>query len=139
MKKLFLFLIVAILATSCNINEIILLEVRDEKNKQYPLVAAEGMTMENVIYEIGDEYFIFNISIDETKHPMWAIKACGEELAQDLKATIESTEDNSFIDALIDAEVAVVFQYLGSTSGEGISVTYYPATQEYTVNNSLGY
>lgn len=125
-----MFLSVVFIATACYRNESILLVAQKTVNSQCPKVIDKITTLKNVQYNINDRFFVYNYTIDETKCPMSEIKKKLDILANNVKSMLDTPENRAFLEACINAEVLVLFQYSGSESSEMCWITYYPKIKE---------
>ena len=133
MKKVLFLLTIAILAVSCNRSEAVLFASKTQVNAQCPMVVDEITTLKNVVYDIGDPFFIYNYTINETICPMSAVKDQIETLAENVRTTIDAPANQVFLAACANANVMILYQYSGSESGEMCWITYDPNNKTTTV------
>lgn len=133
MKKVLFLLTIAILAVSCNRSEAVLFASKTQVNAQCPMVVDEITTLKNVVYDIGEPFFIYNYTINETICPMSAVKDQIETLAENVKSTIDVPANQVFLAACANANVKILYQYSGSESGEMCWITYDPNNKTTTV------
>lgn len=130
MKKVLLLLVVAIAAISCNRSESVLYATRVQIENQCPMVVDEITTLKNVSYNINDQFFIYNYTIDESKCPMSVIKDQIDQIAENIKSTISNPLNKEFLEACINANVSIMYKYNGNESGETCLIIYYPKSKE---------
>lgn len=133
MKKVLLLLAIAIFAVSCNQGETVLFVSKTQTNAQCPMVVDEIATLKNVVYDIGDSFFIYNYTINETICSMSAVKNQIETLAENIKSSVDVPANQVFLAACVKANVKVLYQYSGSESGEMCWITYDPNNKTTTV------
>ena len=128
MKKLLVFLAVAIAAVSCNKSESILVTSRIGANAQCPMVVDYLTTLTSVEYDAGDPNFVYNYTIDESQCPISVIKTQADTIADNIAAAIRTVPDSKIIlDACVDANVVILYKYKGSESGDGFRIYYDPS------------
>lgn len=116
MKKVLLLLTIVIFAVSCNRSEVVLFASKTQLNAQCPMVVDETTTLKNVVYDIGEPFFIYNYTINETICPMSAVKDQIETLAESIKSAIDVPANQAFLAACANANVQILYQYSGSES-----------------------
>lgn len=140
MRKLLLsFAVVLITGISCSQGEALLLAAKMQANAQCPMMVDEFTTLENVKYEMGDSFFVYNYSIDETKCPMAVIEAQSEVLAESIKNSLESKMGDLSVQSLlktcIKENVKILYQYSGSESGTTCRIIYSPKDKTMTIQH----
>ena len=121
MKKLFLILAVVFAAIACNRSESVLLESRENLNKQCPKQIDKITTLTSVDYEKGDLYFVYNYTVDS--------RIDTDKIVKDIVSEFDNNVDSkkmAFREACVKSNVLILYRYKCTKNGEDFGVQYDP-------------
>lgn len=134
MKKT-LLLIVALLSFATSFAQSsILLKMVKAMNDECPQEVDEGVIWNSVRYQAGDSYIYYNFSFDEYLFgPISVIKSSQKDIddvLEGIKVSFDAPEMKAVNEVYIDANVNIVFRYVGNKSGDTLNIIYNPKTKK---------
>lgn len=144
MRKILIFFAAVVLAASCNSarkSESIspelyaqLSETAEELDYSCP-VSFGPLTQECV--EFDGQFFVYTYTVDESELSMSVLKAGLETTAKQVRETFDTPVTKEFMDLCREADVQILYKYIGEYSGEMCQITYDPRTKKTKIKTGL--
>lgn len=134
MKKT-LLLIVALLSFATSFAQSsMLLKIVKAMNDECPQKVDEGVIWKSVQYQAGDSYLYYNFSFDESLFgPISIIRSSQknmDDVVEGIRVSFDGPEMKAVNEVYIEANVNIVFRYVGNKSGDTLDIIYNPKTKK---------
>ena len=127
-KLLYIFLCAGLisLATACSdSNRSRLAVTADQINRELPMDLGNGVGLDSVTYDNGDNTICFHYSISEETQTINNLRGAHDAQRRFLRSYLSGQEGNEFAKMVVDADANITLEYTGRVSGDKVSLTFF--------------
>lgn len=127
---LLIIAVLGVLTTACDKNDVVIEAFRSQVQKMCPISVDEVTTLTSVDFDKEEGAFVYNYTIDDAKCPIDELAKHLKTYGANLKAALQAPDAKPFLDACVERDIKVVYQYTGKGTGQKCWVSYNPSNDK---------